>query len=1058
MRIDRVEKTMLEKIVDLSIKQRILIILMTIGMAILGVFNFYALPIDAVPDITNTQVQINAEAEGFTPLEVEQRITFPLEKSVSGLPGLSYIRSLSKYGLSQVTVIFEDGTDIYFARQLVSNRIQEVKEQLPLGVDPIMGPIATGLSEIFMWSVRTTNESAKNKYSLTDLRTFQDWIIKPQLLTVPGVTEVNSAGGYVKQYQVAPKVQKLFEYGISFREIIAALSRNNSNAGAGYIEHNGGQYLIRAPGQVFDLSDIENIVVGTRNGIPIYIKDVANVHLGKELRTGSATQNGAETVLGTVFMLKGENSRSVSLKVSKKLKEINKALPDGVEAKTLYDRTNLVNATLKTVRNNLLEGALLVIVVLFLLLGNFRAALIASLVIPLSMLFAVTGMVKNNVSGNLLSLGALDFGIIVDGTVIIVENCSRRLAEEQKRLGRLLLSDERYALIKESSKEVFRPSIFGVFIIMIVYLPILTLSGVEGKMFQPMAFTVLAALTGAMILSITFIPAMIAQFLSRQNVEKENLLVAKTAKVYSHFLNRVLHNRPPVIAFTLVVISLGLLISTRMGGEFLPTLDERDIAVHALRVTGTSLSQAISMQDVLENKIKELPEVETVFSKIGTPDIATDPMPPSVADVFIIVKPRSQWSKPKLPKSEFIRRLEEKLAQVPGNKYEITQPIEMRFNELIAGVRSDIAVKVFGENMDILLSKANEIEPILSNISGASDVRVEQVDGLPVISVQLDRKKMARLGINVADVQEVVQIALGGKKAGQVFIGDRRFDLVARLSDDSRKDPELLKRIPIPLPTKQSPRSNHNLKGPNEIKNSQYITLGAVAKFISTKGPNQINRENGKRRVVITANVRGRDLGSFVKEAQKVIDEKISLPSGYWISWGGQFENLISAANRLWVVAPVSLLIIFFLLYAAFKSIGNAILVFSGIPLALTGGVVFLWLRGIPLSISAAVGFIALSGVAVLNSLVLVSFFTTLRERGLSLDEAITQGAITRLRPILMTALVASLGFFPMAFATGIGSEVQRPLATVVIGGIVSSTLLSLFALPVFYRMVHFQK
>ncbi len=1045
---------MLEKIVDLSIKQRILVIIATLVMAVIGIFNFYALPIDAVPDITNVQVQINAEAEGFTPLEVEQRITFPLEKAISGLPNLSYIRSLSKYGLSQVTAIFEDGTDIYFARQLVSNRIQEAKEQLPLGVDPIMGPIATGLSEIFMWSVKTTSESAKKAYSLMDLRTFQDWIIKPQLLTVPGVTEVNSAGGYVKQYQVAPKIEKLSKYGISLREIIAALSRNNSNAGAGYIEHNGSQYLIRTPGQVSDLNDIGNIVVGTRNNIPIYIKDVADVQFGKELRTGAATQNGEEVVLGTVFMLTGENSRSVSLKVSEKIKEINKALPQGVEAQPVYDRTNLVNATLKTIRNNLLEGAILVIVVLFLLLGNFRAALIASLVIPLSMLFAVTGMVKNQVSGNLLSLGALDFGIIVDGTVIIVENCSRRLAEEQRRLGRLLLNDERYALIKEAAKEVFSPSIFGILIIMIVYLPILTLSGIEGKMFQPMAFTVLAALTGAMILSITFIPAMIAQFLSNQEAEKENQFITKIAKVYSTYLNRALNNRPPVIAFISVMIALSLIISTRMGGEFLPTLDERDIAVHALRVTGTSLSQAISMQDVLEKKIKELPEVKTVFSKLGTPDIATDPMPPSVADVFIIVKPRSQWANPKLQKSEFIRRLEEKLAQVPGNKYEITQPIEMRFNELIAGVRSDIAIKVFGENMDILLSKANEIEPILSNIQGASDVRVEEVDGLPVLSIELDRKKMARLGLNVADVQDVIQIALGGKKTGQVFTGDRRFDMVVRLSENSRKDPELLKRIPIPL----SQTTNHVPIKQSDTTNPGYITLGSVAKFVSTKGPNQINRENGKRRVVITANVRDRDLGSFVKEAQNSIDEKISLPVGYWISWGGQFENLISAAKRLWIVAPISLLIIFILLYAAFGSLKNAILVFSGIPLALTGGITFLWLRGIPLSISAAVGFIALSGVAVLNGLVLVSFFTSLREQGIGLDDAIRQGSITRLRPILMTALVASLGFFPMAFATGMGAEVQRPLATVVIGGIISSTALSLFALPVLYRIAHFKE
>jgi len=1052
---------MFNKLIQFSIKQRLLVIAATIFMGIWGAYNFLILPIDAVPDITNVQVQINTEAPGFTPLEVEQRITFPVETIIAGLPKLKNTRSLSRYGLSQVTAIFEDGTDIYFARQLISSRLQGVKEVLPENTKPLIGPIATGLGEIFMWSVeRQDNSSNKNQEpsSLMKLREVQDWIIRPQLFNVPGVTEVNSIGGYVKQYQVAPDPIKMIAFGVNFRDLMEALIKNNSNTGAGYIERQGEQYLIRSPGQVKGLQDIRKILLGSHEGVPIYVKDVAEVKLGKDLRTGAATLNGKEAVLGTVFMLKGENSRSVSLRVAEKMKEINKTLPKGIVAKTLYDRTHLVNATLKTVRNNLLEGALLVIVILFLLLGNFRAALITTLVIPLSMLFAVTGMVSNKISGNLLSLGAIDFGIIVDGAVIIVENCYRRLAQEQGKYGRILTKDERFTITKDAAHEVSRPSIFGVFIIMIVYIPILSLTGIEGKMFHPMAFTVLAALTGALILSITFIPAMIAQFASGEITDKENYLLGWFKKIYTPLLDYSLANRPVTITFAAILVALSILLSTKMGTEFIPKLDEGDLAIHALRITGTSLSQAISMQDAVEKKIKELPEVDYVFSKIGTADIASDPMPPSVADVFAIVKPRNQWPNPRLAKSDFIHKLEKKLAQVPGNKYEITQPIQMRFNELIAGTRSDVAVKVFGDDIDNLISSAHEVEHTLASIPGAADVRMEQVTGLPVLTLKLNLDRMARLGINISDVQDAIEIAIGGKITGKVFEGDRRFDLIVRLPEDTRKDIELLKKIPIPLSQNHSHTNLSTAFISDSVDHFSYIPLGEVVTFKVLKGPNQISRENSKRRVVVTANVRERDLGSFVKEAQNLVEENVSLPSGYWISWGGQFEHLISAAKRLWVVVPVALMLILFLLFSAFGSLKNSLLVFTGIPLALTGGFLLLWIRGISLSISAAVGFIALSGVAVLNGIVMVSFIEKLRNEGVPLDDAIRQGSLIRLRPVLMTALVASLGFIPMALSTGTGAEVQRPLATVVIGGIISSTTLTLLVLPALYRSFYTSK
>ena len=1052
---------MLNAIFGFAIRQRIFVLLTALGMAGWGVYSFQRLPIDALPDITNIQVQVNTNAPGYSPLEVEQRITFPLETALAGLPQLEETRSISRYGLSQITVIFEEGTDIYFARQLINQRLQEAKAKIPPGLEPIMGPIATGLGEIFMWSLEWKpgrEPRGDEAESLMSLREVQDWIVRPQLRTVPGVTDVNSMGGYVKQYHVQPDPEKLMAYNLTFRDVVRALSKNNQNVGAGYLEHKGEQYLIRTPGQVRTIEDIRQITVGTHKGVPILVRNVAEVSLGKELRNGAATRDGREVVLGTVFMLRGENSRTVSLRVAEKMEKINATLPENTHAVTLYDRTKLVNATLKTVRNNLAEGALFVILVLFLLLGNLRAAIITALVIPLSMLFAVIGMRENEVSGNLLSLGALDFGIIVDSAVIIVENGLRRLGLAQKEKGAPLTREERSQVVREASREVSRPGIFGVIIIMIVYLPILTLTGIEGKMFRPMAFTVLAALTGALILSLTFVPAMLAQFVTGPFEEKPQPLFKRLQAFYLSLLEWTLKRRALVIGLASLLVALCVWIGFHLGREFIPTLDERDLAVQALRIPGTSLSQAIDMQHRLEQRLQQVPEVDYVFSKIGTAEIATDPMPPSVADTFVILKPRSAWPDPKIPRYRFIERLAEKVQALPGNRYEFTQPIQMRFNELIAGVRSDVAVKVHGDDLDQLLNLAEEISGILSGITGASDVRVEQVTGLPVLTIKLNRQEMARLGLNVSDVQETVEIALAGKATGKVYEGDRRFDLVVRLPEDLRTDMAYLKRLPLPYPENIAAKraaavASQPLSAHSPV--STFIPLGTVADFEIVKGPNQISRENGKRRVVVTANVRGRDLGGFVEEAEQVIQKKVDLPAGYWVTWGGQFEHLISAAGRLKLVVPVALVLIYLLLFAAFGSHRDALLVFTGVPMALTGGVLFLWARGIPLSISAAVGFIALSGVAVLNGVVMISFINRLLAAGHPLDRALRQGCLTRLRPILMTALVASLGFVPMALATGTGAEVQRPLATVVIGGILSSTALTLLVLPSLFHWAH---
>ncbi len=1051
---------MFERILHLSIYQRAIVLMVVSMVAIIGVYSYQKLPIDAVPDITNVQVQINTNAPGYSPIEAEQRITFPIETIMAGLPHLHYTRSISRYGLSQVTVIFEDGTDIYFARQQVSQRIQEAKGRLPVGIEPIMGPVSTGLGEIFMWTVDVRDGARKpdgTEYTSTDLREIQDWVIRPQLRMVKGVNEINTVGGYVKQYHVVPYPEKMISFGLSLIDLMTALERNNLNVGAGYIEKSGEQYLVRIPGQIADLHEMGDIILGSRQGTPIRVKDVADILIGKELRNGAATQNGKEVVMGTVHMLIGENSRIVSQAAAKKLEEINRSLPEGVYAKPVYDRTTLVDKTIHTVAKNLLEGAALVIVVLLLFLGNLRAALIAACVIPLSMLFTFTGMVTNHVSANLMSLGAIDFGIIVDGAIVIVENSIRRLAHEQMRLGRGLTLTERLELVFDASREARRVLIYGELIIIIVYLPIFALTGVEGKMFHPMALTVVTALVGAMLLSITFVPAAIALFLSGKVQEKESRVMAWAKRVYVPLLKATLSNRELTVTIAIVIVVLSGLLTTRVGSEFVPSLNEGDIALHAIRIPGTSLTTAIEMQNELEQTIKTFPEVERVFSKIGTAEIATDPMPPSVADTFIILKPQSEWTGSHHTKAELIVAMEAAVHRVPGNNYEFTQPIQMRFNELLSGVRADVAVKVFGDDMDTLLDLGEAIEKLLKAVPGAADVRTEQITGLPVLSIRMDRTKMARYGLNGRDVQDVIAMSVGGRSTGLIFEGDRRFDLQIRLPEHLRVDIEALRRLPISVPVQSvaAPLMTVPPAQAGQAAAPVFVSLGEVARFELTQGPNQVSRENGKRRIVVTANVRGRDLGSFVQEAEQLIHKKVHIPPGYWTIWGGQFEQMISAAHRLQIVIPVALGLIFILLYTMFGNVRDGLLMFTGVPFALTGGIFALWVRDIPLSISAGVGFIALSGVAVLNGLVMLAFIRGLREKGASLDEAITSGALTRLRPVLMTALVASIGFLPMALATGTGAEVQRPLATVVIGGILSSTALTLLVLPVLYRMVH---
>lgn len=1048
---------MLERIIRAAIAQRWLVLLLVLGISALGIWSYQRLPIDAVPDITNVQVQINTEAPGYSPLETEQRLTYPIETALAGLARLEYTRSISRYGLSQVTAVFEDGTDVYFARQQVAERLQSSRGQLPPGVEPSLGPVATGLGEIFMYTVEAEPGAigpSGKPWTPTDLRTLQDWVVRPQLRNLEGVTEVNTIGGFVRQVHVTPDPARLVAYDLTLRDVMDALARNNANTGAGYIERSGEQYLIRVPGQISSADELPDIVVARRDGLPVRLGEVAEVVEGSELRTGAATENGQEIVLGTVFMLVGENSRAVAQRTAERLEQVNASLPEGVKAVTAYDRTKLVDRTIETVRTNLWEGALLVIAVLFLLLGNLRAALITAAVIPITMLMTLTGMVQNRVSGNLMSLGALDFGLIVDGAVIIVENCLRRFGEAQHSLGRLLTRNERFELAASASAEVVKPSLFGVFIITVVYLPIFALSGVEGKMFHPMAFTVVIALVAAMVLSLTFVPAAVALFVTGKVAEKDNIVVAGAKRVYAPLLGWAIRLRWLVVAGAVALVVVSGMVASRMGSEFIPSLDEGDIALHALRIPGTGLEQAIRMQTQLEARIKEFPEVDKVIGKIGTADVATDPMPPSVADTFIMLKDRDAWPDPRKPKAELVRELEEAVLAIPGNNYEFTQPVQMRMNELIAGVRADVAIKVFGDDMDVLAELGDQVESIAQGVAGAADVKLEQVTGLPMLTVTPDRQALARYGLSMEDVQDTIAIAMGGGNAGQIFEGDRRFDIVVRLPEGLRTDLDRLAELPVPLSAIEG-GSDLGTAGEALRSTTRYVPLGELVALDIAPGPNQVSRENGKRRVVVTSNVRDRDLGSFVTDLRERVQRDVQLPNGYWIDYGGTFEQLISASQRLQIVVPLALLAIFGLLFMAFNSTKDAAIVFTGVPLALTGGVAALLLRDIPLSISAGVGFIALSGVAVLNGVVMIAFIRRLREQGDRLDDAILNGALGRLRPVLMTALVASLGFVPMALNVGAGAEVQRPLATVVIGGIISSTLLTLFVLPALYRLLH---
>lgn len=1050
-------------ILKLSIRYRYLVVCLSLLFGLVGALSYNKLIIDAVPDITNIQVQINTEIKGYSPVEVEQRVTRPIELFLSGLPFLDYTRSLSRYGLSQVTVIFKDGTDIYFARQLISQRLQESKELLPAGTTPTMGPISTGLGEIFMYTISNSKTSASPK-TLQELREIQDWVVKPQLRTVQGVVEVNSIGGAAKQIIITPDLAKLRAFELELNDIALAVMKNNTNRGAGFIEQSGEQFLIRVPAQVSNFQEIKDFVVAFKGGNAIQLGQVASIEIGSELRTGAATEDGEEIVLGTVFMLIGENGRDVSERVSSKIQEIAKTLPAGAEINAVYNRSHLINTVIETVKKNLFEGAILVVIILFLALGNIKAALITAMVIPLSMLITIFGMVQGRLSANLMSLGALDFGLIVDGAVILVENCIKRFSEAEKRLSRSITKEERLELVYLASSEVRQATMFGELIIMIVYVPILALTGIEGKMYHPMALTVILALSSAFILSLTFVPAAISIFITG-NVGTHSNGLLRVENFYKNLLLRILKLPYLVISFVSLIFFGSIILLTTLGSEFMPALDEGDIALHALRIPGTSLSQSIHMQHQLENRIKLIPEVSHVFAKIGTAEVATDPMPPSVADGYVILKDRSEWPDKKKPKLQVVSEIEEIVSNIPGNNYEFTQPIQMRFNELIAGVRSDLAVKVFGDDFEELLKNGKKIESIIKTISGAADVKIEQITGLPTVAITPRREMLTRYHLDASDIQDTLEIAYSGKELSKFFEGDRNFPIVLRLSEEDRSNVEKISDLKISLPKNDinfiSAYEVRKNEMNTETKGQSFVSIGEISDIDISNGPNQITRENGKRRVVVTANIRNRDLGSFVEEVQSKISSSLNLPAGYWVGYGGQYENLISAKSRLYFIVPIVLLSVFCLIMLTFRSLKYSILVFSGIPFALSGGIFALWFTDIPFSISAAVGFIALCGVSVLNALVLISFIRKLIEEQqdeYTNETAIIEGAVSRLRPVLMTALVASLGFIPMAISQGIGSEVQRPLATVVIGGVISSTILTLLVLPVLCKIFLIRK
>ena len=1039
---------MLERLIGLSIRHRWLTLVFTAALVALGVWSYRHLSIDATPDITNVQVQINTQAPGYSPLEAEQRVTFAIETAMAGLPKLDYSRSLSRYGLSQVTVVFKDGTDLYFARQQVAERLQQIASQLPEGLDPEMGPISTGLGEIFMYTVEAEPNARKpdgTPYTATDLRTLQDWVIRPQLRTTPGVTEVNTIGGFERQIHITPDPAQLVALGFTLNDVVAAVMRNNQNIGAGYIERNGQQFLVRVPGQLANLEAIGNIVLDRRDGVPIRVRDVASVGEGKELRTGAATQNGHEVVVGTAFMLFGANSREVSQAAAAKLDAANASLPPGVHAKAVYDRTALVDRTISTVSKNLIEGALLVVVVLFLLLGNLRAATITALVIPLSFLFAVIGMNRFGISGNLMSLGALDFGILVDGAVIVVESTLLMLGQRRAELGRALTAMERLRVAADSAIKMARPAAFGQLIILLVFAPILTLEGVEGKTFHPMAATFMLALVGAFLFSFTFVPAMAALLVREPKVKdgdahaddgehETRLIRVLRARIEPVVRKAVAHPRT-VLAGAVMMVVVGIGAFSLLGREFMPTLDEGNVAMQALRVPSTSLEQSLAMQLALEKAIAKQPEVETVFSRTGTAEAAIDPMPTNISDSVIVLKPRKDWPDPTLAKDALVARFEKLAGQQLGNSFEFSQPIELRFNELISGVRTDLAVMIFGDDFSQLQKVADQVALKLRAVDGAADVRVEQISGLPTLNVAIDHVAAAQYGLSAADVSDALSTGIGGTTAGKIFEGDRRFNVVVRLDDASRNDPDQLASLPIATPS------------------GLVIPLSSVARITVSEGPNQISRNNGSRRVVVQANVRGRDLGGFVGEAQAAVAD-VALPPGAYLTWGGQFENLQRAEKRLATVVPVVFLLIGSLLFMALRSGKEAILVFSCVPLALVGGILALLLRGMPFSVSAAVGFIAVSGVATLNGLVLMQAIRERLDAGDLPLQAAINGASSRIRAVLTTALVAIVGFIPMAIASGSGAEVQKPLATVVIGGLITATVLTLLVLPTFAARV----
>jgi cobalt-zinc-cadmium resistance protein CzcA len=1051
-----------------SVRARWFVVFVTAALACYGLWQLFLLPIDALPDITNKQVQINTLAPGLGPVEVEKRVTFPIETALSGLAGVESTRSFSRNGFSQVTAIFRESSDLYFMRQRVAERLTEARANLPDGAEPRMGPVSTGLGEVFMYSVEfahphgegaTVRNGSPGWQSdgsfLTDdgerladeisqqayLRTVQDWIIRPQLRTVPGVADIDSLGGYEKQYVVEPDPTRLSSFGISYSQLAQALQSANLSVSANYIQRAGESYLVRADARIRSIDDINQAVVATRAGIPVTVQQVATVRIGGELRRGAGSKNGYEVVIGTALMLVGENSRTVAQAVHAKLQDIGKSLPTGITAQVALDRSELVVATITTVAENLGVGALLVIAVLFLLLGNARAAVIAVLVIPLSLLMSAIGMNESKVTGNLMSLGALDFGLIIDGAVVVVENTLRRIAERQHKEGRALTQEERSAVVIQSSQEMIRPSVYGQLVIFLVFVPCLTFQGVEGKMFSPMVITLMLALASAFVLSLTLVPALAAILIRGRVAESEVPFIRWVKRWYEPKLRQSIEHPLPVIAAAGAIFLAAVVTFLFVGQEFMPTLDEQNFNLSSVRIPSTSVEQSVKLDLPIERQILSLPEVKLVFSKNGTANLAADPMPPNASDNYVMLKPKSEWPRGVKTKEDVIKRIEKKTAPIVGNGYDITQPIQMRFNELIGGVRSDVAVKIYGDNLDQMAGTARRIEEVLAKVPGTADLRVAQTKGFPTFDIRFDRDAIARFGLTVQEVADTMEAALGGRPAGLLFSGDRRFEIVVRAPNRDRDDTQAVGALPVMLPARagEEPRS---------------VPLRQLASFRLTEGLNEVSRDNGKRRIYVEANVRGRDLASYVADAQAAIDRGVKLPSGSWLEWGGQFQNLQAAKQRLALVVPICIALIFGVLYMALGSAILALTVFTAVPLAIAGGVFTLALRGMPFSISAAVGFIAVSGVAVLNGLVLMGSIRRKLEVESDVGSAILHGALERVRPVLMTALVASLGFVPMAVATRAGAEVQKPLATVVIGGLVTSTALTLFVLPAIYRRV----